>query len=446
MKPTTIALISSAILATFGIGYLVYFDQKRRTDPNFKKQLKRERKKASKAVKVSQEKELVTVEALVKNVMEIISKENFPETAEAKEAYFMEQVSMGETLCGQGEAYYEQSVEPFYKALRVYPAPLELIMLYQKTLPEKVFRIVVNIMALEQQQRQAEFYNHFPPPELGVKFQELPVESDKPVRGLTATKDFTVDDVLYTETPFIAALHPQLETTHCNYCMRVLDEENKVECSNCDQVAFCSTQCEQAGSQNYHVFMCTNNKLEPSTVATEFSNYTKATNLKYPQMIAQFLSIMVADEAKKNKDSEKASTYTAWDHIERFNAGKELVPTEESAHEIKLIKALLASKVPGIDEFLSDDIYLLLKSKLNKNSYEVPTNEDILIEKSNEPTRVLYTEKQGLGSAIYKISSYIVPSELEEANVSISYDKTNVITVTAIKDIQSGQQIKAFYQ
>lgn len=39
IKPVTIALISTAIVATFGVGFLVYFDQKRRTDPNFKKQL-----------------------------------------------------------------------------------------------------------------------------------------------------------------------------------------------------------------------------------------------------------------------------------------------------------------------------------------------------------------------------------------------------------------------
>lgn len=39
VKPITIALISTAIVATFGLGYLVYFDQKRRTDPKLKKQL-----------------------------------------------------------------------------------------------------------------------------------------------------------------------------------------------------------------------------------------------------------------------------------------------------------------------------------------------------------------------------------------------------------------------
>lgn len=48
-----------------------------------------------------------------------------------------------------GPEFYEQAVLPFYKALKVYPAPLELIMIYQKTVPEPVFQSVVQIMALE---------------------------------------------------------------------------------------------------------------------------------------------------------------------------------------------------------------------------------------------------------------------------------------------------------
>lgn len=99
--------------------------------------------------KKEKEKEIVTVESLIKFVMDTVNQEKFPETPEGKEAYFMENVSMGEGLVGQGEAFYDQSVEYFYKALKVYPAPLELIMIYQKQLPEKVFRIVVNLMALE---------------------------------------------------------------------------------------------------------------------------------------------------------------------------------------------------------------------------------------------------------------------------------------------------------
>lgn len=89
--------------------------------------------------------------------MESVAKEEFPESAEEKEAYFLEKVAAGENLVKQGEAYYNESVEYFYKALKIYPAPLELIMIYQKTLPEKVFRIVVNIMALEVKKKRILF-------------------------------------------------------------------------------------------------------------------------------------------------------------------------------------------------------------------------------------------------------------------------------------------------
>lgn len=48
-----------------------------------------------------------------------------------------------------GEAFYNDAVLPFYLALRVYPAPMELIMIYQKTVPEPVFQMIINAMALD---------------------------------------------------------------------------------------------------------------------------------------------------------------------------------------------------------------------------------------------------------------------------------------------------------
>ncbi|GAA5807152.1 hypothetical protein MFLAVUS_000503 [Mucor flavus] len=446
VKASTIALISTAIAATFGVGYLVYFDQKRRTDPDFKRQLKRERKKATKVVKETQEKELVTVEALIQKVLEAVAQETFPEAPEAKEAYFMDKVSIGEGLCAQGEEFYDESVEHFYKALKIYPAPLELIMIYQKTLPEKVFRIIVNLMALEQQKRQTEFYQHFPPAETGVKFTELSVEADKPVYGLTANKDFNAGDVIYNEIPLISALCPALEGKYCNYCMKSLPE-TKIECTNCDQVLFCSQDCEKTASQQYHQFLCTNNKLstEPNTAST-FLDFSRENNLKYPQMIAQFLSGMVAEEVEKTKLGKAASPYSAWDHIERFKSGPAMEPTDQSVKEAAMIKELLATKVPGIDEFLNDEIYLLLKGKLNENCFKIPSAEEEEKETSTEPARVLDSEKKELGSAIYKISSYIVQSELESANISVTFkDNTNELIVTATKDIKKGEEIKTHY-
>lgn len=39
LKTSTIALISTAVVASFGLGFLIYYDNKRRSDPQFKKQL-----------------------------------------------------------------------------------------------------------------------------------------------------------------------------------------------------------------------------------------------------------------------------------------------------------------------------------------------------------------------------------------------------------------------
>lgn len=93
-------------------------------------------------------------------------------------------------------------------------------------------------------------------------------------------------------------------------------------------------------------------------------------------MIAQFLSGMVAEEVEKTKLGKAASPYSAWDHIERFKSGPAMEPTDQTVKEAAMIKELLATKVPGIDEFLNDEIYLLLKGKLNENCFNIPSAEE----------------------------------------------------------------------
>lgn len=151
-----------------------------------------------------------------------------------------------------------------------------------------------------------------------------------------------------------------------------------VECKNCDQVAFCSEACESAATKQYHQFLCTNNKLEPNaeqSKALDFVNYAKKQNLKYPYMIAKLFCVMVAEEVdKKNKPK-----YNSWDHIERMK-GADLQPIDKYANESQMIKQLLSSKVPGIEEFLTDEIYLTLLSKLNANAYEVTSTDELSVE------------------------------------------------------------------
>ncbi|KAL0078602.1 mitochondrial outer membrane translocase complex, subunit Tom20 domain-containing protein [Phycomyces blakesleeanus] len=151
MRPQTIALTAAATLAALSIGYMVYFDYSRRSDPDFKKKLRRDRKMAAKAAKESEESSKMGRVELIEQVIIAAAQENYPTTPEEKEQYFMSQVAAGEALCAQGEPFYNEAILPFYKALKVYPAPMELIMIYQKTLPPPVFENIANIMAIEQQ-------------------------------------------------------------------------------------------------------------------------------------------------------------------------------------------------------------------------------------------------------------------------------------------------------
>ncbi|GAA5794721.1 mitochondrial outer membrane translocase complex, subunit Tom20 domain-containing protein [Helicostylum pulchrum] len=156
MKPSTIALITTGVLATAGLGYIVYFDAKRRNNPTFRKQLRRERKEAAKASKEAEDSSKESKLMLIERVIVECAKEALPTSPEEKEAYFMENVAAGEALCAQGPSGYDEAILPFYKALKVYPAPMELVTIYQKTLPEPVFQTVVSILAIEQKAMESQ--------------------------------------------------------------------------------------------------------------------------------------------------------------------------------------------------------------------------------------------------------------------------------------------------
>lgn len=59
---------------------------------------------------------------------------------------FMEQVSTGEALIAMGPANYIAAATAFFKAIKIYPSPVELIMIYQKATPEEVFDIIIKMV------------------------------------------------------------------------------------------------------------------------------------------------------------------------------------------------------------------------------------------------------------------------------------------------------------
>ncbi|KAI8349417.1 hypothetical protein BD560DRAFT_358607 [Blakeslea trispora] len=453
IQPKKAALITAGVTVAAGLAYLIYFDYQRRNDPTLKRKIKKDKKKAKKEVEKAKEAVKSTALQIIEKVLAAADKEAIPLTPEEKEKYFMEKVAAGEALCNQGEDSFNDAVLPFYLALKVYPAPMELIMIYQKTIPEPVFQMVINVMAVDQQKRQNLFYEQFPPKETNVKLAELPAgvnEEGTPVvrRSLAADKDIAEGETIYSEHPLASALFPELEGQHCNLCLKLLDG-TKVECPTCDLVAFCSQDCLDRANEEYHKYLCSHNKgndleADEKNVALEFFETSRSNNTKYPYMIARFLSAMVIEELNKQKQpASNEPVFGAWDHVDRFRY-LETKPSDESKAEIDMLKQVLGPKVQGISEFLSDEIYLMLKGKLLYNAYGIPATREVDLKETKEHMRTIVgSEDKYIGAGLYKISTYIGQSE-EAPNVKLSFDNDK-LSVIATRKIEKDEELLAPY-
>lgn len=89
-------------LISWNTAYAIYFDHKRRTDPEFRKALKRELRKEARAVREQAEAEGKQQKEAIKAAVRGAREEGFPTDVEDKEAYFMNEVGRGEALCQDG--------------------------------------------------------------------------------------------------------------------------------------------------------------------------------------------------------------------------------------------------------------------------------------------------------------------------------------------------------
>ncbi|KAL8895306.1 MAG: hypothetical protein Q9207_008222 [Kuettlingeria erythrocarpa] len=173
IRPTTIALATVGALATGFLAYAFYFDHKRRTDPEFRKALKRESRRIAKAAKEEAEAQGQQQRREIRKAVDERQEEGFPDNVEEKEAFFMNMVGQGESLQSNGkslplgvekqeqkrkqrlvltqgsEATHIEAALCFYSALKVYPQPGDLIAIYDKTCPKPVIDILAEMVAYD---------------------------------------------------------------------------------------------------------------------------------------------------------------------------------------------------------------------------------------------------------------------------------------------------------
>ncbi|EWC47908.1 hypothetical protein DRE_02790 [Drechslerella stenobrocha 248] len=148
MQTSQILTASAVTAVALTLAYAVYFDHRRRHDPEFRRSLARERRKHAKAQKAVKEAEAENERAQLRAAVAAANEEGYPSGVEEREAYFMNEVARGEQLLQHGESKAAEAALCFYKALRVYPDPPNLIQIYEKTVPKHVLDILGQAIAL----------------------------------------------------------------------------------------------------------------------------------------------------------------------------------------------------------------------------------------------------------------------------------------------------------
>ena len=116
--------IAAGVCGALFIGYCIYFDRKRRSDPNFKTRLRERRKKQK----------LVKERAGLSKLPDL-------KDAEAVQKFFLGEIQLAEELLAQGE--YEKGVDHLIHATAVCGQPQQFLRVLQQTLPPPVFQMLL---------------------------------------------------------------------------------------------------------------------------------------------------------------------------------------------------------------------------------------------------------------------------------------------------------------
>ncbi|KAH9904132.1 mitochondrial import receptor subunit tom-20 [Xylariomycetidae sp. FL2044] len=148
---STAAAIAESLTLTLPkqTGYAIYFDHRRRANPNFRREMRRAERRQARAEKDEVVAATMAARKDIHLAVDEAAEEGFPEGVNEREPYFMDHVQLGETLATDPSKTLEAALA-FYKALKVYPTPADLIQIYDKTVPKRIIDVLAEMIAYDK--------------------------------------------------------------------------------------------------------------------------------------------------------------------------------------------------------------------------------------------------------------------------------------------------------
>ncbi|KAI9098763.1 MAS20 protein import receptor-domain-containing protein [Phlyctochytrium arcticum] len=479
---------TAAAAAVLGVGYLIYFDQKRHRDPIFRRKLNQQRREALRMKEANAAEARLRQRAAAAAAPPAAAPGGFdldepvPENPQERGEYFMKHLQMGEALCSRGPQAYELAAKCFFKALQAYNEPMNLLMVLQQSVPEPVMSQLMELYAADlylcltitftlyhflhihlqythqlksssaRQQlkkHQQEYFQTFPTPDKNVRvkqsLQNTTSEGKRIIRrGLEVTKAFKAGDIIYEEQPIALTRNLKIDVNVCDHCMKDLSAvEDGISCDQCKSAHYCSDACSKLASKEYHTFLCAGDQ-ETGDAVRKLEEHCREIKSRHPYLVAVFLSKMVYEETLKPQEEGAAKPkYSTWDHLERLYDLK-LKTSDTIKKEIELIVNIISPKVPGFAEFLTEERYLMIKGKFGYNVYAVSTCTADSVEDYADPVRTSTAASEHSGLALYHITSLI--SHACSPNVKITHpNATGDAALVAMADLDDGEEIFISY-
>jgi import receptor subunit TOM20 len=184
-----------------------------------------------------------------------------------------------------------------------------------------------------------------------------------------------------------------------------------------------------------------------------FVDYLQRVKKSFPVLVARFIARQVAVETAKMLPSPGLLTsdlpatdggdFTLFDHSVRFR----YLETNASEEEMNLLRQVLRTALPGLEQFVTDERHATLLGKMAYNSYGVcfgggrddkppPTERPEDVERSRTP----YGTSRQVGIGFYAVSSYISHSCAPSARPSFS-NGTSELHLVANQPLKKGDEI-----
>ena len=394
--------------------------------------------------------------------------------SELKQQVFYILLIRGETLIKENKSI-EKAVEYFVKAVALVSSPAEVLMSYEQTLPAEIFKKIIAALQAQNLEKTKAYFDTLKPETGMIKFVELEGPKVLSPTGNSNTKQWTAvaetsiaeGSVLMSEEPDIAIC--TIEGC-CDYCFKAFNDDSEKDKVYLSDLAYCSKYCQSKSESTYGKYI---SGLE-GTAAYAYQQLVKVVNetKSYaPLLLLRYIATLLEDELTRQKQGEIVET------LESVESTKDVhlfahydylrpayrVPRDSDKAEAVLIRTILEPSHSDISQFLSDEIYVAMKSTVMFNAIGLPKivgdeefseeskigtsqdNDKAFSYKANEPIRLSGSTTNSKFFGLYHSLAHISHSCTANCELIPDASIPRRLKLVSTRPIKEGEKISISY-